>query len=115
MSVSGPSSTAPLYATQALLSQASQYTLSQAQAGRTARTRLLLLKVQSLALHSTTTVLPSVSLLINYPSACSVGAWDAFRSEEWSYSDFLANRTHMWLRQRLATNGSIIDEMVLER
>ena len=37
------------------------------------------------------------------------------RSEEWSYSDFLANRTHMWLRQRLATNGSVIDEVVLVR
>ena len=31
------------------------------------------------------------------------------------YSDFVANRTHMWLRQRLATSGAVIDEMVLER
>eukprot|EP01052_Picozoa_sp_SAG31_P039635 SAG31_NODE_5536_length_2470_cov_2.418389_2_plen_89_part_00 len=44
------------------------------------------------------------------------GPWDArFRSEQWSYSDFLANKTHMWLRQRAATDGSVIDEMVLVR
>ena len=49
------------------------------------------------------------------PFTAPAGAWDAVRSEEWSYSDFLANRTHMWLRQRLATNGSVIDEMVLVR
>eukprot|EP01050_Picozoa_sp_SAG11_P018395 SAG11_NODE_2771_length_2990_cov_2.518506_2_plen_311_part_00 len=49
------------------------------------------------------------------PFTAPRGAWDAFRSEEWSYSDFLANKTHMVLRQRLATNGTVIDEMVLER
>jgi hypothetical protein len=49
------------------------------------------------------------------PFTAPAGVWDAYRSEEWSYSDFLANRTHMWLRQRAATNGSVIDEMMLVR
>jgi hypothetical protein len=49
------------------------------------------------------------------PFTAAQGEWDAFLSEEWSYSDLLANRTHMWLRQRLATNGTVIDAVVIER
>ena len=39
--------------------------------------------------------------------------FDAFRSSEWSYSDIFVNQTHFILHQKLATNGSVIDEMVL--
>ena len=47
------------------------------------------------------------------PFTGPIPAGDAFRSEEWSFSDIFVNRTHFWLRQRLATNGSVIDSMVL--
>jgi hypothetical protein len=43
------------------------------------------------------------------------GPWDAFRSSEWSYSDIVVNRTHFTLRQRLATNSTVIDSFVLTR
>ena len=43
------------------------------------------------------------------------GPWDAFRTNAWSYSDVLANQTHIVFRQRLATNSSVIDEFVLTR
>jgi len=45
----------------------------------------------------------------------SAGPWDAFRSTEWSYTDIVMNRTHFHLRQRLATNSTVIDEFVLKR
>lgn len=47
------------------------------------------------------------------PFTGPIPAGDAFRSEEWSFSDILVNRSHFWLRQRLATDGSVIDNMVL--
>lgn len=43
------------------------------------------------------------------------GTWDAFRSNEWSYSDIIVNRTHLDFRQRLATNSTVIDSFVLQR
>jgi hypothetical protein len=43
------------------------------------------------------------------------GPWDAFRSNEWSYSDVLVNRTHLWFRQRYASNGTVQDEFMLTR
>ena len=45
----------------------------------------------------------------------AAGPWDAYRSGEWSYSDIVANRTHLELKQRLATNSSVIDSFVLKR
>jgi hypothetical protein len=45
----------------------------------------------------------------------SIGPWDAFRSGEWSYSDIFVNRTHFELKQRLATNSTVIDHFVLKR
>jgi hypothetical protein len=41
--------------------------------------------------------------------------YDAFRTLEWSFSDLVANRTHLGLKQRLASNGTTIDEFVLSR
>eukprot|EP00658_Telonema_sp_P-2_P012952 TRINITY_DN14926_c0_g1_i2.p1 TRINITY_DN14926_c0_g1~~TRINITY_DN14926_c0_g1_i2.p1 ORF type:complete len:428 (-),score=55.29 TRINITY_DN14926_c0_g1_i2:437-1720(-) len=41
--------------------------------------------------------------------------FDAFRSTEWSFSDIYANQTAMVFRQRLATNGSVIDSFVLTK
>ena len=43
------------------------------------------------------------------------GPWDAFRSSEWSWSDISVNRTHFVLKQRLATNSSVIDSFTLSR
>lgn len=43
----------------------------------------------------------------------SPGPWDAFRTNAWSYSDVTVNRTHAMFRQRLATNGTVIDQFVL--
>jgi len=42
-------------------------------------------------------------------------AFDAYRSTEWSFSDVYANRSAMIFRQRLATNGSVIDRFVLTK
>mmetsp|Transcript_54517 Transcript_54517/g.118620 ORF Transcript_54517/g.118620 Transcript_54517/m.118620 type:complete len:195 (-) Transcript_54517:29-613(-) len=43
------------------------------------------------------------------------GPWDAFRSNQWSYSDVMVNRTHMVFRQRLATNSTVLDQFTLTR
>lgn len=41
--------------------------------------------------------------------------YDAFRTLEWSFSDIVVNRTHLGLKQRLASNGTTIDEFVISR
>ena len=38
-----------------------------------------------------------------------------FCSSEWSYSDITATRSHFALRQRLATDSSVIDAFTLTR
>ena len=38
-----------------------------------------------------------------------------FCSSEWSYSDITATRSHFALRQRLATDSSVIDTFTLTR
>ena len=47
------------------------------------------------------------------------GMCDALRSRfcssEWSYSDITATRSHFALRQRLATDSSVIDTFTLTR
>merc|ERR1711871_515525 len=46
------------------------------------------------------------------------GPWatyDAFRTLKWSFSDLAANATHLGFKQRLASNGQVIDEFVLSR
>eukprot|EP00939_MAST-03C_sp_MAST-3C-sp1_P004519 g4519.t1 len=47
------------------------------------------------------------------PFTPTAAPFDAFRSNEWCYSDIYVNRTHFFLRQKLATNGTIIDSFIL--
>jgi len=41
------------------------------------------------------------------------GPWDAFRSDEYSYTDVVVNRTHVVLKQRYSGNSTVFDEIVL--
>merc|ERR1711908_47304 len=41
--------------------------------------------------------------------------YDAFRALNWSFSDLVANGTHLGFKQRLASNGKEFDEFVLRR
>ena len=49
------------------------------------------------------------------PFTSNISTYDAFRSGEWCYSDIVVNRTSFHLRQRLATNSTVIDEFIMKR
>jgi len=41
------------------------------------------------------------------------GDWDAFRSDEYSYSDIVVNRTHLTLTQRYANGTGVLDKFTI--